>query len=125
MSELKLIPIYTTSGDHAAFLVFPYLFNRSGEWIGWITESKEVYSVQGRYVGRLERGPRILRKRTYDFTKPIQKTPTIPIARIRVPAQVPLPPMMPELTFTDIDVLEDEPDRLPTIDFGEFREDMD
>jgi hypothetical protein len=33
--------------------------------------------------------------------------------------------MMAELSYTMIDVLEDEPERLSTIDFDELREDMD
>jgi hypothetical protein len=33
--------------------------------------------------------------------------------------------MMAELSFADIDVLEDEPERLSTVDFDELRDDMD
>jgi hypothetical protein len=33
--------------------------------------------------------------------------------------------MMAELLFSQIDVLDDEPERMPTLDSGEFREDMD
>jgi hypothetical protein len=32
-----LIPIYTSKGDAEAFLLYPYLFNRSGDWIGFVT----------------------------------------------------------------------------------------
>jgi len=32
---------------------------------------------------------------------------------------------MSELTYGIIDVLEDEPELLPSVDFGELREDMD
>ncbi len=121
----RLIPIYTTSGDAEAFLVYPNLFNRSGEWIGWVTSEKEIYSVYGRYAGFLSDGPRILRKRAYSFDKPQQPPPKKMPRRIKVPANVPLPPMMSELSFSNIDVLEDEPERLPTIDVGELKEDMD
>jgi hypothetical protein len=38
---------------------------------------------------------------------------------------VPLPPMMAELPFGIIDVLEEEPERLHTIDGGELKEDLD
>ena len=41
----RIIPIYSSRGEVEAFLVFPYLFNRSGEWIGWVTPQREVYSV--------------------------------------------------------------------------------
>jgi hypothetical protein len=33
--------------------------------------------------------------------------------------------MMPELTYGIVDVLEDDPDLMPSVDFGELREDMD
>lgn len=122
-SSRRLIPIYTTSGDLGAYLRFPHLFNPQGEWIGWVTPEREVYSVLGNYVGWLSDDPRILRKRTYDFSKP-RKTPPEPQPSIRVPATVPLAPMMSELTFTTIDILEEEPERLSTIDFDELREDM-
>jgi hypothetical protein len=32
---------------------------------------------------------------------------------------------MPELMYGIVDVLEDSPDLLPSVDFGELREDMD
>ena len=124
MTKPRLIPIYTTAGDVGAFLVYPYLYNRVGEWIGWVRRDREVYSVYGRYVGHLGNGPRILRKRTYSFDKPTLEPPKRP-PRIQPPATVPLPPMMAELSFSEIDVLQDEPERLPTLDTGEFKEDLD
>jgi hypothetical protein len=33
--------------------------------------------------------------------------------------------MMPELMFSVVDVLDDDPDLLPTLDSGELREDLD
>lgn len=120
----KLIPIYTTSGDLGAYLVYPNLYNPAGEWVGYVTPKREVYSVLGHYVGSITSDPRILRKRSYDFSRPRQ-TPPPPQPRIPVPATVPLPPMMAELSFSMIDVLEYEPERLSTIDFDELREDMD
>ncbi len=120
----KLIPIYTSSGDLGAYLAYPYIYNPQGEWIGWVTPEREVYSILGHYVGWLSDDPRILRKRSYDFSKP-RRTPPPPPPRIRVPATVPLPPMMSELTYTTVDVLEEEPERLSTADFDDLREDMD
>jgi len=52
-SQRRIIPIYTSRGEAEAFLVFPYIFNRTGEWIGWVTPKREVYSVLGYYVGAL------------------------------------------------------------------------
>ncbi len=121
---MSLIPIYTTKGDAEAFLEYPNIFNRNGDWIGWVTPKREVYSVIGFYVGYLTDEPRILRKRATSALKPRQKTPPAP-AKIYPPATVPLAPLMRELTFSVVDVLLDEPDRLHTLDVGELREDLD
>ena len=123
-SKFKPIPIYTTPGDWEALLVFPYLYNTIGEWIGWVTPDRQVYDVDGVYVGWLTDEPRILRKRIYDKPLPRRIPPPEP-NRIRPPATVPLPPMMAELPFEKIDVLDEEPNRLHTTDSGELKEDMD
>jgi hypothetical protein len=118
------IPIYTTLGDWSALLVFPYLYNTLGEWIGWVAPDRLVYNVNGVYVGWLTDEPRILTRRIHDGQ--LQRIdPPDPPDRIRPPANVPLPPMMAELPFEIIDVLEETPSRLHTIDAGELKEDMD
>lgn len=120
----SIIPIYTTKGDAEAFLVYPYIYNRIGEWIGWITPEREIYSVIGQYVGFLGNGPRILRKRAIEISTNQQTPPSKP-PKVYPPATVPLAPMMAELNHSEIDVLQDEPERLHTADAGEFREDLD
>jgi hypothetical protein len=35
--QRAIVPIYTSRGDAEAFLDYPYLHNRLGEWIGWVT----------------------------------------------------------------------------------------
>ena len=122
--QRNLIPVYTTKGDAQAFLSYPYLFNYSGEWIGWVTPKREVYSVLGDYVGTLTNDPRIIRKRATNTLKP-RLQPPAPPKKVYPPATVPLAPMMPELTQSIIDVLLDEPERLHTIDSGEYRDDLD
>jgi hypothetical protein len=114
-----------TNGDIGAFLVYPYIFNCEGEWIGWISTDRFVYSTHGHYVGWLAEGPRILRKLSDSYTR--SRIDIIPpfTFRIKPPAISPLAPMMPELTFSELDVLLDRPDMLPPVDFGESREDMD
>ena len=120
----NLIPIYTTKGDADAFLSYPYLFNRNGDWIGWVTTKREVYSVIGYYVGILTNDPRIIRKRATSTLKPRLKPPAQP-QKVYPPATVPLAPLMPELTHSSIDVLMDEPERLHPVDSGEYRDDLD
>jgi hypothetical protein len=120
----RLIAIYTTMGDVGGFLRYPYIFNRQGEWIGWVTPDREVYSVHGHYVGWLNDDPRVLRKVSSDHHKP-QYVPPNPPEKIAPPASVPLAPMMAELTHGVVDVLDDAPHLMPSVDFGDLREDMD
>jgi hypothetical protein len=119
-----LIPIYTTQGDVAAFLQYPHVFNRQGEWIGWVTAERQVYSVHGHYVGYLSDDPRVLRKESSGYLKPHQDAP-IPPQNISTPSSVPLAPMMPEISIGTFDVLADRPELMPSVDFGDLREDMD
>jgi hypothetical protein len=122
MIRKRPIPIYTTKGDWFALLHSPYIYNTRGEWIGWIVETNDVFDVEGVYVGWLSDEKRILRKRSKN--KYERRTPPNPPDRIRAPATIPLPPLMRELPYGVIDVLEEEPNRLHTIDSGEFKEDM-
>lgn len=124
MSGHRIIPIYSSRGEVEAFLVFPYLFNKSGEWIGWVTPQREVYSVRGAYVGALTNDPRIVRQRSDTAIRPYLKVPPHP-GRLNTPASLPLAPLMSDLTLSFVDVLVEEPERLHTLDSGEFREDMD
>src|SRR4030066_2376743 len=125
MTESTLVSIFTTVGDVGAFLAYPFIFSCEGDWIGWISSDRLVYSNHGHYVGWLAEGPRILRKQEDGYPRP--KMDILPpfILKIAPPALSPLPPMMPELTFGDLIVLMDRPDLLPPVDFGELREDMD
>ena len=120
----KLIVIYMTRGDVGAFLFFPHIFNRQGEWIGWVTPTRQVYSVHGHYVGWLSNEPRILRKLSSGYLKPRLAPPPRPES-ISPPATIPLAPMMPEVPIGSYDVLENSPELLPSVDFGDLREDMD
>ena len=124
MAQISFIPIYNTKGDADAFLLYPYLFNRTGDWIGFVTLAREVYSVLGEFVGTLTHDPRIVAKRAIDETKPRVSPPPAP-QRVQLPANIPLAPMMPELSHSLVDVLLDMPEKLHTVDSGESRQDMD
>jgi hypothetical protein len=120
----RIIPIYKSGGEVGGFLKYPYLFNREGEWIGWVTPSRQVYSVHGHYVGWLTKEPRIIRKQSSGYLKPRLAPPSEP-ERLKPPATVPLAPMMSEVPIGAYDVLEERQDLLPPKDFGDLREDMD
>lgn len=122
--QKKLIPIYNSRGEIGALLAFPYIYNLSGEWIGWVTADKTVYSVHGHFVGTLTKDPRIVRKREVAITVQ-RKTPPVAPPPIRPPARLPLAPQLPELGTQMIDVLDDAPYLLPSVDFGELRDDIE
>ncbi len=122
--QARIIPIYSSRGEAEAYLAYPYLYNRSGEWIGWVTPQKEVYSVLGNYVGFLTGDPRIVRRRAEDVTRPRMKAPPTP-RRLITPAHTPLAPLMSDLPNSLVDVLVEEPERLHTVDTGELRNDLD
>ena len=120
----QVVPIYTTKGDAEAFLVYPFIFNVMGEWIGWMDENKKIFSVRGQYIGWLGNGPRILRKRVADFNQPSRTPPPRP-RREKPIGSTPLAPLMAELAYETIDVLLDYPELLYTYDSGEGVDDMD
>jgi hypothetical protein len=121
---MALIPVYNSKGDVDAFLEYPYLFNRIGDWIGFVTPKRQVYSVLGNYVGYLNNDPRILRKQATATLRPKLKPPPPP-TKVYPPATTPLAPMMSELTHSTIDVLLEMPELLHTVDVGELRDDLD
>ena len=140
MKNHTATPLYTTSGDLGGFLVDEYLYDPTGDWIGFTSSDKPrtiastndsinagtnantnastrmlVYSVWGNCVGWLSDDNRILCNRTLDYTQPKRIPPAVP-ARFIPPAQVPLPKMVAELRYEIMDLLEERPDLLPTLD---------
>jgi hypothetical protein len=77
------------------------------------------------YVGYYSKDNRILRKQSDAFSQERRTPPVAPLGRITIPAHVPLAPLMAELPFGVIDVLMEQPELLPPLDFGEGREDLD
>ncbi len=124
MTTGTIIPLFSSHGEVEAYLVYPYIFNRQGEWIGFVTPQRDVHSVLGFYVGQLTSERRVIRKRSLDDEKPRLAPPQAP-ARLRVPPNSPLPPLMGDLPHSLVDVFEEEPQLLHTRDSGEMRQDMD
>jgi hypothetical protein len=114
----------TTKTVPAPMLLYSHLFNPIGEWIGWATSKKEIYNLDGSYVGMISPDNRILRKRCLDTQPPKLPLPKPP-NKPRLPGSIPLPPRMAELPFDQVDVLEDMPDLLHTMDSGEFKPDVE
>ncbi len=121
----KSFPLYTTRGDWAAQLVDGYLYNMRGDWVGFVTKDSQVYSTSGEYVGWLAHDFRILRKRDSDEAPPRRPPPARPPLKIQLPAAVPLPPLMGDVGFDTVDVLDEMPDRLHTIDADPLAKDIE
>jgi 4-fold beta flower protein len=123
-TESQINPIYKSRGEVGAYLSFPYIFSVEGEWIGWITADRSVYSVHGHYVGVLSNEMRILRNREFAGGKRRLKPPSPP-PPLRLPGIIPLAPQLPEVMLNMIDVLEDAPELMPPTDYGDLRDDLD
>jgi len=118
-------PLYTSRGDWVATLIDSYLYNTQGEWIGWVNPGGVVFSVVGEYIGWLSKDFRVLRKRDIVETIPRRAPPTRPVLKVRLPSSAPLAPLMAELTYDTIDVLEEMPERLHTLDADPSAKDID
>ena len=121
---MKIIPLYHSRGEIAAYLQYPHLYNPVGEWIGFCTAEREVFSVLGNYVGYVSEDHRILRQRSLSSSARQLAPPPDP-PKLSPPANVPLAPLMRELTHSTVDVMLEEPHRLHTLDMGELRPDME
>lgn len=120
--KVRTVPLYTTSGSLGGYLQYPYIFDPHGEWIGWATAEREVFSVYGKYVGWLDKDFRVLRARTHNYEH-VARTPPERPGKFAPPAHVPLPAMMAEITPSTIDVLEERPDLMPTEDAFAYSDD--
>jgi hypothetical protein len=117
--------LYTTRGEFAALLIYPYLYSRDGDWVGWVSDERDVFNLEGGYVGWVSHDRRILRRATVQ-PRIIPAPPFKPEqTHVRVPATTPLPPLMAEYSRDVIDVLEEMPELLHPIDSSELKPDMD
>lgn len=123
-TDPKPNPIYKSIGEVGAYLSFPYIYSTDGEWIGWITADRSVYSVHGHYVGVLSEEMRIMRNREFVSGKRRLKPPSPP-PPLQLPGVNPLAPQLPEVMQNMIDVLEESPELLPPPDYGDLRDDLD
>jgi hypothetical protein len=105
----KPVFIFDTPGDWQATKIGDVIYNTRGDYIGWI-EGEDVYKTDGEWVGRLSKDGRILRKRTEQRRELHPNPRPAPSKPERMPARAPLPPMMAELNYSIVDVLEEEPD---------------
>jgi len=118
----KPVFIYDTHGDWQATKIGDALYSTRGEYLGYL-EGEEIYKRDGEWVGRLSKDGRILRKRT-ERRRPLHPSPPpVPPRPERLPPRAPLPPMMAELSYSIVDVLEEEPDIFKRV--SDLRPDLD
>ncbi len=114
-------PIYRTDGAWVGVYQDGHIFNLDGDWIGFVI-GREAYDPQGDYLGFLSDDRRLLRKRMLGETPPRKEAPPPPV-QPRIPANMPLAPLMKELPFHIIDMFEEYEHRLLAI--SERRPDME
>ena len=113
--------IYNTKGDWEATLLGPYFFDLRGEAVAWL-DGADVFTFDGEYVGYLSRDQRILRKRVKPTMPLRDDIPAIP-GRPKLPPRAPLPPMFAELSFSEVDMFDWDPDIFRRT--SDLRPDMD
>jgi hypothetical protein len=117
----KPIFIFDTHGDWQATKVGTMIWSSRGEYVGYL-EGQEVYKQDGEWIGHLSKDGRILRKRS-ERRRELHPNPPPKPAKPTLPARAPLPPMMAELDFSTIDVLDEDPDIFKRI--SDLRPDME
>lgn len=118
-------PIYTTHGNWGGMLINGYIYNTRGDWVGWVTKESHVFSTKGKYVGWLSKDFRILCKKTHESSQPSRAVPPTPPLKVQLPASAALPPLMADLPFDTLDVLDDDPERLHPLHDDPDAKDMD
>jgi hypothetical protein len=116
-----MIQIYRSDGEWVAVFEDGHIFNVDGEWLGFVI-GREVFDSAGLYMGFLSDDKRLLRKRTLSRKPPHFEPPERPKSP-RIPASMPLAPMLRQLPHQIIDLFEEFPERL--IYVSETRQDMD
>jgi|YNPNPStandDraft_1061719.scaffolds.fasta_scaffold53542_3 hypothetical protein len=113
--------IWNTHGDWVATLVGIHIWDMTGSWVGWL-DGDDVYKVDGEWIGKLSRDMRIVRKRSAP-RRPLRNDIPPKPEKPALPARAPLPPSFSELAFSEIDVLEEDPDIFKRL--SDMRPDME
>ena len=114
--------IRNTYGDWVATLIDRFIWDLRRTCVAWVDDDNEVWKIDGEWIGTLSRDMRIIRRRSERHRPFRHDLPSIPPAP-DLPARAPLPPTFRELTFSEIDVLEEHPDIFKRI--SDIRPDME
>jgi hypothetical protein len=85
--------VFNTSGDYVAFISDGHLFSASGEWLGVVSNNREIHKPDGNFLGQLTSDDRVVwhssdgfRTRVIRPLRPIKPLrPIRPIRRLRMP----------------------------------------
>lgn len=125
-TSATIVPLFTSHGDFAAMVRYPYIYNAEGDWIGYVSEAAEVFNLERDYVGWISEDRRVLRRPSMGArTRPLRPGDAPPPGKLQRPAVVPLPPQMAVYSQDVVDVLEQVPCPLHTEDAGEMRPDLE
>jgi hypothetical protein len=105
MSEPK--PIYRSDGECMAVVYQGHLFDTQGEWVGWLDDA-DVFNLEGEYVGYISDDGRLLRQRVLPYRK--HRRPPTQKPHYQPPQTIPLAPLFAGLSYSTIDVFEENPD---------------
>ena len=120
---MELVFIYSTRGDWEAARIGDYVFDLLGQWVAWVDgNGTDVFTRDGEYVGYLTRDNRILRKRVKP-SLPLRKDIPSEPGKPALPPHAPLPPMFAELSYSEVDMFDWDPDVFKRV--SELRPDMD
>lgn len=114
-------PIYRTDGAWVGVFTDGHVFTSQAEWVGFVI-GRQVFDSAGEYLGFLSDDRRLLRKRVLSDPPPRREPPAQP-QRPRIPASMPLAPLLRELPYHIIDVFEEYEEQLMYI--SETRPDME
>jgi hypothetical protein len=114
--------IRNTYGDWVGTLINRFIWDLRRTCVAWVDEDGEVWKIDGEWIGTLSPDGRIVRRRS-DRHRPFrQSMPAVPPIP-DLPGRAPLPPAFRELTFSEVDVLEEYPDIFKRI--SDVRPDME
>ncbi len=114
--------LWNSYGDWIGCLLEGHIWDPGGGWIGWVDANRDVYKADGEWIGTLSKDGRILKKRTAkrrDLNTNIPRKPAKP----DLPGRAPLPPSFAELSYSEIDVVAEDPDIFKKL--SDMRPDME
>lgn len=68
--------LYKYNGEYWGFTIKNRIYNKEGDYFGWIDKKNRCWDIDGDYLGDLVDGIHIIKKNIY--TNPVSRIPKIP-----------------------------------------------